>query len=461
MGFHEITFPSISVKVPLMKAISKAVSVVTLLFICESGLCATYFVAPHGSNRAGNGSEAQPWQTLQYTANRVQPGDTVYVQDGDYAPFHITLSGKPQQRIAFLAKGQNVVINGVESFDERLAGVSILASYITLEGFTIQVGASSASRKSRGIRVSGEPGEYVYDVHLRSNQVSNAGWVGITTSYAENVVIEKNRVWGSKGQHGIYVANSADNPVIRDNVSFDNRQAGIQINADPELPGDGIISGADISGNILYQNGKGGSAALNLASVRNSRIYNNLIYNNFSQGMASWDDEAGVKYGCKDNLYMNNTIVMPPQARHTVSFRNGSTRNVLKNNILLHLGGKDSISVDESSLPGLVSDHNLVTNLEIAHGEFLSLKRWRDATGQDKNSTVGDPEKIFSDLSRDDYSLRRESMAIDRGTVQAAVTHDIIGILRPQGSTYDIGAYEFSTAAFDKTAIHGATPSGK
>lgn len=444
-----------------MKAIPKIALVLAVLLAGESGLCATYFVAPDGKNRADHGSEEQPWQTLQYAADRVKPGDTVYAQAGEYAPFHITRSGKPQQRITFMATNQNAVIHGAESFNQRLAAVSILASYITLDGFSIQVGASSRSRKSRGIRVSGEPGGKAYDVHIRSNHVGNAGWVGITTSYAENIVIEKNRIWGSKDQHGIYVANSADNPVIRDNVSFDNRQAGIQINADPELPGDGVISGAVISGNILYQNGKGGSAALNLASIRNSRIYNNLIYNNFSQGIASWDDKAGVKYGCKDNLYINNTVVMPPQAYHAVSFRNGSTGNVLKGNILLHLGGQDSISVDATSLPGFTSDHNLVTNLEIARGELLSLDRWRDITGQDQNSMVGDPEKIFSDFSRDDYSLRPNSLAIDRGITQTAVTHDIAGIPRPQGLAYDIGAYEFPTTTLDKTATHDVIPAGK
>jgi parallel beta-helix repeat protein len=302
----------------------------------------------------------------------------------------------------------------------------------------------------------------VRHVHIVSNKVSDAGWVGITTSYAENVVIEKNRIWGSKDQHGIYVANSADNPVIRDNVSFDNRHAGIQINADPAAPGDGIITGAVVSGNILYRNGSGGSAALNLASIRNSRIYNNLIYDNYSQGMASWDDEAGTKYGCKDNLYLHNTIVMPPGARHTVSFRHGSTGNVLKNNILFHLGGKDSISVDRSSLPDMQSDHNLVTALEIASGGLLSIDWWQGTTGMDRNSMIGDPDDTFSDLSGDDYTLRQGSPAIDKGAdLGSDVTHDIIGTPRPQGSAHDIGAYEYPAPSIGKSGAPGASPARK
>jgi len=425
-----------------MRPTIQAVFLVAALFACQSSFAATYYVDVHGNNRAGDGSEAKPWQTVQYAADRVRAGDTVYVLDGTYAPFHVTHDGQAQQRITFKARSEKAIIKGTESFDGRASAVSILASYITLEGFTIQVGATDRS-KSRGIRVSGEPGDYVRDVHIIANQVADAGWVGITTSYAENVLIEKNRIWGSKDQHGIYVANSADYPVIRDNVSFANRQAGIQINADPQLPGDGIISGAVISGNILYQNGQGGSAALNLASVRNAQIYNNLIYNNYFQGIAAWDDEAGNKYGCKDNLIVNNTVVMPPQSHHTLSLRHGSTGNVVKNNILLHLGGKDSLSVDESSLTGLDSDYNLVTNLDIAHSDTLSLEQWQRLTKQDKNSIVGMPTKIFSDLPANDYTLRRSSAAIDRGVPQTAVTRDIAGTPRPQGLAYDIGAYEY------------------
>jgi len=415
-----------------------------LLFSCQDSFAATYYIDAHGSDRSGNGSETRPWQTLQYAADRVNAGDTVYVLDGTYAPFHITRDGKAQQRIIFKAKGEKITIKGTEWFSGRYSAVSILASYITLDGFIIQVDAIDRSIKSRGIRVSGDPDHYVHDVHIIGNQVANAGWVGITTSYAKNVLIERNRIWGSKDQHGIYVANSADKPVIRDNVSFENRQAGIQINADPLLPGDGIISGAVISGNILYQNGKGGSAALNLASVRNSRIYNNLIHSNYSQGIAGWDDEAGEKYGCKDNLIVNNTVVMPPHSRHTLSLRHGSTGNVVKNNILLHLGGKGSLSVDESSLMGLDSDYNGISNMVNAHYGMQSLRQWQNLTKQDKNSIViSSGEAIFSALTSNDYSLRPDSAVVDRGVPQTSVETDIVGVPRPQGLNFDIGAYEY------------------
>lgn len=418
-------------------------AIVLTAAIClpTTGHAATYHVSTNGDDRKGDGSEEQPWRSLQKAANRVKRGDHVVVAEGTYAPFHITTSGEKSARISFAATKPSVRIEGYEYYDGRYVGISVLASYVTIEGFEVDVGEKGHSR-SRGIRVSGVPGRDVRDVHIVKNRVTNAGWVGITTSYAEGVRIEGNRVWNSRGQHGIYVANSADNPVIRGNVAFGNAQAGIQVNADPGLPGDGVIEGAVIENNVLYRNGRKGSAALNLASVRNSRIVGNLLYQNFSQGMASWDDDAGAQYGCKNNVYANNTVVMPEGAHHALSFRHGSTGNTVYNNILLHLGGRDSIAVDSNSLSGLTSDHNIATVIEDSEGRLVSLSQWQQTTGLDRSSFPASPAELFLRWVDDDYTLSPGSPAIDKGKPRPDITRDITGATRPQGKAIDIGAYE-------------------
>ena len=106
---------------------------------------------------------------------------------------------------------------------------------------------------------------------LNCNSYDNFRW-GIFTGYAEDILIEGNTCSGSEDEHGIYVSNSADRPIIRGNVVFGNASSGIQINADPALPGDGIISEAIIERNIIFNNGASGGGSINLASVRNSLI---------------------------------------------------------------------------------------------------------------------------------------------------------------------------------------------
>ncbi|HHO68175.1 MAG TPA: right-handed parallel beta-helix repeat-containing protein, partial [Gammaproteobacteria bacterium] len=299
-----------------------------------------------------------------------------------------------------------------------------------------------AGLRSRGIRVSGEEGDHVRGVHVLRNRIRNAGWVGITTSYADDVLIDGNTVWGSKEEHGIYVANSADNPVITNNTVFLNPEAGIQINGDPELGGDGIITGALVAGNRIYLNGSAGSAALNLASVRDSVFMNNLIYDNQSQGIANWDDEGGEEYGCKNNLYINNTVIMPPGSRHVFSLRHGSTGNTVLNNVFLHLGGKDSLAVDRASIAGLRSDYNIVTRIEDTAGRLVTLESWQQQTGQDQHSFVATAAEVFKDAASHDYSLREGSPAIGRGVAVEVLDKDITGAVR-EGPRPDIGAYRY------------------
>src|SRR5438093_5022735 len=45
------------------------------------------------------------------------------------------------------------------------------------------------------------------------------------------------------------------------------------------------------------------------------------------------------------------------------------------------------------------------------------------------------------------FHLQSTSPAIDAGTTLASVMTDYDGVTRPQGSAYDIGAYEYATAA--------------
>jgi len=105
-------------------------------------------------------------------------------------------------------------------------------------------------------------------------------------SIARDLVIEGNETSHSAIEHGIYVSNSGDRPIVRANRVHDNHASGIQLNADPaqqgpdpnDPQGDGIIEDALIEDNVIHDNGAGGAAGINLASVRSSLIRNNLLY---------------------------------------------------------------------------------------------------------------------------------------------------------------------------------------
>jgi hypothetical protein len=79
---------------------------------------------------------------------------------------------------------------------------------------------------------------------------------------------------------------------------------------------------------------------------------------------------------------------------------------------------------------------------------------YKTATGQDANSIISNP------LLRSDYGLQASSPAKDAGTSLSQVTNDYLGVSRPQGSGYDMGAFEYLEGInFNGIILNGITVS--
>lgn len=64
----------------------------------------------------------------------------------------------------------------------------------------------------------------------------------------------------------------------------------------------------------------------------------------------------------------------------------------------------------------------------------------------------------FEDTSTYDFRLKSGSALIDAGATIGAVTEDIVGTARPQGSAYDIGAFEVAAAGGTAVSFSGTVP---
>ncbi len=410
---------------------------VLLLFGIHSAQAATYYVDPAGLD-ANPGTNVSPWRTLQHAANTANAGDTVIVRAGTYVGAKFSRSGTSGAPITFSGES-GALVNTPGPSNSNGDNLWVRnANYIVIEGFETH----SAPRS--GIAIQGEPTAPATGIVLRNNFChDNTRW-GIFTGYALNVVIENNETSYSGLEHGIYVSNSADNPVIRGNIAHHNHASGVQINADPSLAGDGIISGALVEDNVIYENGVGGGAAINLASVRSSTIRNNVLHNNHASGIAGWDDGSGNSWGTKSNKIFHNTIVQAANGRFALVLIHGSSGNQVKNNILIHTGTRGSIETDTSSLSGLQSDYNIVNNRFSFNEQFITLAQWQKKKKDQRSLLWSSLAALFVDPTANDYHLASGSIAINTGVTLTAVTDDIEGQPRPQGPAYDIGAYERS-----------------
>lgn len=406
----------------------------------------SYFVSLTGNDNNG-GTTAAPWLTLQHAADHLVAGDSVTVEAGTYAGFSMgwnsSQDGTVSAPIVWNAQ-PGVVINAKNP--NTADGIDLEgSSYVTINGFDVE-NPSGGTITRAGIRAVWNLTANAHGVIIENNTTNNCGTWGIFTSHEDGVLIQHNIASNAQTQHGIYVSNASVNPVIRGNTSFGNNGAGIHMNGDLCQGGTGLITGALVEDNIIHDNGVGGASGINCDGVQSSIIQNNLLYNNHASGISLYDIDGAA--GSIDNVVVNNTIVMPSGSRWALNIKNGSTGNTAFNNILYNAGTNGSINIAGDSLSRFTSNFNVVVDLFSPDDgtTFQNLAQWQSQTGQDKNSMISTPSALFVSAAGNNYQLSATSPAVDAGVPllagHNAPTVDILSTARPQGTTWDIGAYE-------------------
>jgi MYXO-CTERM domain-containing protein len=425
-----------------------AVTVALLVLAAAPAARAATYVVDPGGDDGHSGLAGAPWLTLQHAAISVGPGDTVIVHAGSYAGFNFNsddgaVSGTSIAPITFSAD-PGVTIdqdNGTTPDGINIENVD----WIVVEGFTV------TGRTRSGIRAA-----VCNHVTVRDNVLDSNGTWGFFSGFCDDLVIEGNETSRSGTQHGIYVSNSAKRYTIRHNRSWGNAGCGIHMNGDISEGGDGINADALIDGNVIWNNGTSGGSGINGDGVQSSVIQNNLLYGNHASGISLYQIDAGD--ASKNNVLVNNTVVQASDGRWCLnisddpSLAGGATGNTVLNNIFYNLHAfRGSITITPASLPGFVSDYNVVMDRLSPDGDTttLTLAAWRTATGQDAHSLIATPAQLIENAGADDYHLAAGSPAIDVGTATHAPAVDLEDHARPAGGGFDIGAYEYGSVLVD------------
>jgi hypothetical protein len=420
---------------------STVVSILLSFLSIAPVLGATKYVSTTGNNNNSGNSWAQAWQTLQHAADEINAGDSVWIADGTYAGFDLRTTGTSVAPIVFIAFGSNVVINTPNPVTTD--GINIEnADYIEVNGVRV------INQPRNGIRLV-----FADNCIVRYTFCDNNFERGIFTGFTDDILLEYNECLNSIDEHGIYVSNSSDRSIIRYNICHHNNRGGIQINADGSQGGDGISTDPEIYGNILYENGVAGGAAINLDGVQSAFIFNNLLYENHASGIALFQQDGAEP--SINAVIVHNTIINASNARWCILAVNGSFGAQVYNNILINQHPwRGSIAVDPDALAGFDSDYNIVVNSlsNEGDGQTMTLTEWQ-AFGYDANSMLADPlEDLFVDPGSD-YHLLSNAQAVNTGNGAFAfgVDEDIEGLTRPQGTQHEIGAYEVeSSLAIDE-----------
>jgi parallel beta-helix repeat protein len=202
---------------------------------------------------------------------------------------------------------------------------------------------------------------------------------------------------------------------------------------------------------VIYNNAKfdgtslGGGSGINMDGVQNSRIENNLLYNNHASGISLYSIDAAA--GASGNVIVNNTVRQPSDGRWAINIQDASTGNTALNNILISdHASRGAVDISADSLSGFVSDYNVVISRFNRGAGTISLAQWQTQTGNDAHSLVATAAALFADPSAGNYHLLVTSPAVDHGTQLQAPAVDFEGQPRPGGTSIDIGADELASA---------------
>jgi hypothetical protein len=408
-----------------------------------------YFVASSGSD-ANLGTYGAPWRTIAHAVSAMRAGDIVYVSGITAAAsasstnsLVLNRAGTASAPISLVAYPGSAVTIG--SGTGASIGISITAGNWVISGMTLRGTRTALSAESvTGLRIAGNdiscPHGYGSSacvqvgggssISLLGNRIHDNGSTTESDVASYNAVSmpgsnEIEAAWNTIGntrgcralafpsrgvaQHGI---------VLHDNYIYSTRCEAIALeNVDP---GEGAIS---IYNNILVGSGVGpapegtspgnGFNAISVAGGSSTpvQVYNNTIY------------DAGRFGGATAGAF----------------FASGAVS--LTNNIVDLLRGEHYIAAD-SALSWFAGTNNLWFGDGTPLGIFT-------------NSVYADP--VFASVANSNFHLSSKSPAIDAGeTVSIAADYD--GLMRPQGSTLDIGAYEFPVTA-ETSSVLSVSPS--
>jgi hypothetical protein len=261
------------------------------------------------------------------------------------------------------------------------------------------------------------------------------------------ITIEKNTIYncGIFGDQGdcIDVKDGNSNATISNNICHDSANGSNVNGINVSAPKDFIIDSNKIW-NIPDKGVNIGTYWGNLVS--NVLVSNNVIFENGTDGIYLATDTANKPI---DGVTIaNNTITENDVSGILVgSGENGSITNITIAN--------NTITKNNSGLAGwgsftpTLQSNNVYGNANNYSGPFASFSNHSGALSIDPG---------FVSPASFNFQLSSESPLINTGISLSSFQEDAEDIFRPQGSAWDIGAYEYTESGGDTTAL--AAPSG-
>jgi parallel beta-helix repeat protein len=340
----------------------------------------------------------------------LKAGDTLYIRGGVYtettANFQNIIGGDSWSTATTVAAypGETVTIRpSSDTPTGRLAHFyGPNSHYIIIDGLILDAINVSAD----ACRINDELGTgRAHHIRIKNSELKNARGNGCKVDGIGNEFINDkihdNATFDFKPYgHGLYI--SASDNLVDGCLIYNNGGGNYASGVEAYL---GALSASSPVDNIVVRNntiyGHRFGAGIQLWNGSNDQAYNNVVYSN--------GGGIDVGTGASNTQIFNNTVYS--NVAYAIQVHN-SANTVIRNNITWLNGGAQPVT--DAGSATYSQDHNITTDPLFVN----------PATGDFRLSSTNSP-------------------AYDGGVTISVVTSDKVGITRPQGTGYDVGAFEY------------------
>jgi hypothetical protein len=413
-----------------------------------------FYVDPAAGDNGNDGSEASPWQSIQYVVDNlvdcldqdgapkhpdgpVQSGDTIFLVGADGHDQTIEITG--------CFNDDYVKIKALVLHEPRVAYVHFRGSaYWRIEGLTFYHDSGGTMLRAEDHDVRGECHHIeVMNNHFTSGELmtadefENQAATGVWLLGADHVTVQCNTFY-KVGQAMTVPGEYID---ILDNVVEFFAKDGIATSGFHNRYLRNVIFDAvkqnDTDHDDFYQNHMGSNPDVS----NDLEIAYNIFMNRYSdalpldlqgptQCLSAFED------GPKTNIRIYNNVCKTDHY-HGIRWADTNDSSIINNTVV---GGTE--------LPGLPAgsddwpDHSWISIDGTGNTVRNNITTLNNAGGDHNLEITGDDVyTYFSDWAALDLSLAEGSPAIDAGSADGAPDDDVLG--NPRDSTPDVGAYEY------------------
>ncbi|KKT13412.1 MAG: hypothetical protein UV94_C0033G0003, partial [Parcubacteria group bacterium GW2011_GWC1_43_30] len=374
-------------------------------------------------------------------------GDTLYVRQGFYSDIRtISIPGGTSWSNPVMIKAypgeivtvpalvfdrgaqyiiiDNFVIDGISAQGEGI-WIGDSANHIRIQNSEIKnTYASGIGLSTNGVRPS-DNNEFI---NLKIHDIGRAGGCDPNIPCPPESQVDQPPGYGRA--HALYI--STANNVFDHLEIYNIGEYGFHVYAG--TPNNNVIKNSRVSNVGLNPTRRGWRYGQGMTIYGSgNEVYNNIVFNNLGSGD---DVVGGIDISASTNSKIYNNIVYN-NGPYPGGINMGGAGNMVKNNIVYQNTGGDIVDVNGQGGTEVFSN-NLCTQVSA------------------KCAVAGDPK--FVNPASGDFHLQSTSPAINAGVnLGSPYDKDFDGVSRPQGSAYDIGAYEYG-GTVSPTPISTPTP---